>query len=730
VLDRLAEAIMARPRAVLMMWALVTAICGLAAVGLFGQLGNGGYFVEESDSGRVVAVLNDHFPDRRGTELFVAIAARSPSPAAADGYTRALKLRDRKSEQVIAALNQVPQVVAARELVTKRFRNDDRGLDDESVAVIGVYLALDATESQEHLPELRRAVDGIGGPLVSIALVGDAVVSERYAELARQDLARAELIALPVIFALLLIAFLSAIAAALPLLLAVVTLAITSAMLYLLGFYVDLSVFVTNTAAALALGLSIDFSLFMVTRLREEMRGGLSLERALKRTMATTGRAIVLSSLTIATAALSLLAVGTGLFTSMAIAATVATLVAVLTAITLLPAVLCLLGPRLERFTFRHAADAARRATLWQRLANAVTAHPVPAIAASLIVLVAMAFPALDLRIDFQASSALPPNDPVSQEIRHLTEGLGPGAAGLVEIVTRSSSDDLEETIEKDPNVSLIWLRSEGQGGWSSLRVILESAPDDQAARATVRRLRGELASSEGVVYVGGLTAAGIDLTDRIAARTPAVVLIAVVLGFLALALGLRSIVVPIKAVLSTLLSVAATLGLLVLLFPNGPGAPSLEFFVPLCIFAIVFGLSVDYEVFLLSRIREAALDGKSTAESVRLGLIRSGRSITLAGLTLATVFAAFGASSLDVFRQLGVGVAIAVLLDVTIVRCVLIPASTVVLGKWNWWFPGAAKLGHRSALVPPLSEIRAVEAVAGDEQLDGTREDPHVEQQ
>jgi putative drug exporter of the RND superfamily len=204
--------------------------------------------------------------------------------------------------------------------------------------------------------------------------------------------------------------------------------------------------------------------------------------------------------------------------------------------------------------------------------------------------------------------------------------------------------------------------------------------------------MRTHLAARDAPTYIGGPTAVGLDLTNRIAARTPLVVLLTMLTAASVLAIGLRSIVVPIKAVVGTLLSVAATLGIVLRLFPDSEGLPSLEFFVPLFLFVIVFGLSIDYEVFLLNRIAEAVRAGRSNEEAVVAGLVANGRAMTLAGLTLATVFLAFSTSSLASFRQLGAGVAIAIMLDITLVRCVLVPAGVVLLGRWNWWFPFASR--------------------------------------
>jgi RND superfamily putative drug exporter len=278
---------------------------------------------------------------------------------------------------------------------------------------------------------------------------------------------------------------------------------------------------------------------------------------------------------------------------------------------------------------------------------------------------------------------------------------LYPGAAAPILVTTRDDLAHVKQIVQDDPGVAQVWRELSGTGGWSTLEAILKTPSDSRASQQAVERLRGKLARRTHATYVGGTIAGSVDLVDRIATRAPWAILTATALCFVLLAWGLRSLVIPLKAVLTTLLSVAATLGLLLRLFDDGAATPHLEFFVPLSLFAILFGLSVDYEVFLLSRIREAAAAGHDHREAVRQGLIGSGRSITLAGLTLTTVFLAFATSRLLPFQQLGVGLALAVLIDVTVVRCVLVPATVVLLRQWNWWWPwGAAGVGPGPAAV------------------------------
>jgi RND superfamily putative drug exporter len=473
-------------------------------------------------------------------------------------------------------------------------------------------------------------------------------------------------------------------------------------------------VFVTNTATILALGLSVDFSLFVVTRYREELaRDAGSVERALTTTMTTTGRAVLLSACTIAASLAGLYVVGVSTFSTMAIGATLATLGAAATALTLLPATIRLAGHRIEWLRIDRVARAAARATVWSRLARVVTGHPVAALLASLLVLVLLALPVRSFGLDVHTEQLLPRNDGLRRDMTHLSHVIAPGATAPINIVTRDELAHVKGLVQPLPGVAQVWSEVNGTGGWSSLQAIARASPDGEASRQLVVRIRALLARrAHAETLVGGTIAGSIDLVDRIGQRAPWAILTATTVCFLVLAWGLRSLVIPLKAVLTTLLSVAATLGLLLRLFHGSGAQPHLEFFVPLFLFAILFGLSIDYEVFLLSRIREAAAAGHDHREAVRRGLIGSARSITLAGLTLTTVFLAFATSRLLPFQQLGVGLALAVVLDITLVRCVLVPAAVVLLREWNWWWPW-----ERSRVSPARGGGRRLWGERGNEQ-------------
>jgi uncharacterized membrane protein YdfJ with MMPL/SSD domain len=685
-LARYADFVIAHARAVLVAWAVVAIVAGGVAAGLFGHLANSGIYVPHGAAERTMRALARNLPGEGASRVYVVAQLRRPA-----GIDEAAPLA---AERVLAGQPGVARI----HRIGAGVRYEPHGGIALLAGVAGVELSLDPPQAEQRVPALEAALRRASRGSLTYALLGDPVVSARYAAIARHDLVRAERITFPVTLALLVVAFLSVTAAAIPLLLAGVGLTVTFAILYLGWRHSGLSVFVTDTASVLALGLSIDYSLFMIARFREERDAGASTDDALRRTLLTTGRAVLLSGVTIALSVLSLLAVGVGVFTSMAIGATLATLVSVLTALTLFPAIVCVLGPRVESLGLRRAARAASRAGLWRRLAAIVTGHPAAAAAASLLVMLALAAPLPSIRAGFHTVSALPAHEAVRRASAQLDSVFGPGTAGPVEVATRGDGDRLEQAIGRDPGVKTVWGLARGRDGWWGMHATLRSSPDGDEARATVERLRAAYASGSQPTLIGGPTQARAELTDRIDARTPVVVALACALALVALVTGLRSIVVPVKALLTSLLSIAATLGVVWRLFPSSPGPPTLEFFVPLFLFAIIFGLSVDYEVFLLSRIREAVLAGEPNRAAVRTGLVRSARSITLAGATLVTVFVAFTGSQLDGLRQLGGGVAIAIVLDVTVVRCVLVPATVTLLGRWNWWLPGRSRAAGRRA--------------------------------
>ncbi|HMJ01333.1 MAG TPA: MMPL family transporter, partial [Conexibacter sp.] len=578
----LAHLAVRRPRAVIAAW-LLAATFGLAAIGLLGELSNRGFAVGGSDSARAADELTEHIPGRDGAELLAVVTIRDP-PEGEGWIGEATQLAQRvlRGQPKVRSIEQRGSAVSY----------DDSGLRTAGIAIIGVLLGISPWEATSHVTELRVALARADGSRVVTRLLGPPVLEQRYATIAREDLTRAEQLALPLTLLVLLVAFHAVVAALLPVLLAIVTMLVSFGCLALISTWIGISVFVTNTATILALGLSVDFSLFIVTRYREELARSGSVEEALTTTMTTTGRAVLLSACTIATSLIALLVVGVSTFSTMAIGATIATIAAAAAALTLLPATICLAGARIEWLRIDRVARAAARATLWSRLARVVTGHPVAALLASLAVLVALALPVGSFGLDVHTQQLLPRDDEVRRDIAYVSRVLYPGSAAPIIIVTRDELADVKELVQRDPGIAQVWRETTGTGGWSTLSAILGVSPDGAAARRTVERLRTRLGRGAHETHVGGTTAGSIDLTDRITQRAPWAILVATILCFAVLAWGLRSLVIPLKAVLTTLLSVAATLGLLLRLFHGDGPTPHLEFFVPLFLFAILFGLS------------------------------------------------------------------------------------------------------------------------------------------
>jgi uncharacterized membrane protein YdfJ with MMPL/SSD domain len=675
VLHGLAALAITHPRKVIAVWVLAATIGLALASGLAGELSDRGFSVPGSQSERLERVMKEAIPGHRGTELFVLV-------------TKPLNARDDPVRLVQRALRPFPGILSVTRTGASVEGSEDAARAVER-QVVTFRIDAKSSEAEQYVPRFRAALERSARGPIKAGLFGGVAVSERYSTIARADLTRAERIAFPFVLIVLLVAFVSVLAAALPLVSAFVGLVVTFAGLYAIGRSAGLSVFVTNTASVLALGLSIDFALFMVTRFREELSLAPSREEAIQCVLGSTGRAVVLSGATIMTSLSALFLVGVELFSSMAVGAILAAAVSVAVALTLIPAVLVLLGERINSLRLGVVARAAQRATFWHRLADVVTTRPVASAATATALLCIAALPASGIHTTVRLLDSLPQHDPVRQEANSINRAFHPGSSGPLQLVTRG---DLPAALWRDPAVAQTWAETHGKHGWFAIQVILKERPETASAHNAVVRLRDLFKKTGRTTYIGGLPAASSDLLKRIDERTPWVLGITVFLGACLLGAGLRSIVIPIKAMAGTLLSVAATMGILARLFPSAGGGSDLEFFVPLLLFVIVFGLSVDYEVFLLSRIREAVRAGETTSAAVRTGLTRSARSITLAGISLAAVFLALATSALPAFQELGIGVAVAIVIDITVVRCVLVPASVVLLGRWNWWLPWSAQ--------------------------------------
>ncbi len=566
------------------------------------------------------------------------------------------------------------------------------------------------------------------------------------------SLERAETVGLPVALVVLALVFGALVAAALPLAIGLVGITIALALAYLVGQWVDLSVFVQNFAVMLGLGIGIDYSLFLLSRYRAERRAGRAVDEALIGAVTHAGRAIAFSGLTVAIGLLALLATGDPTTSSIGLGGVLVVPVTLGAALTLLPAAVALLGDRLERpRALARAVGRLHRSGFWSIWAQHVMRRPLVYLLASLAVLGILAAPALAFRTGCLGTgvSILPADAQSRQGAELLARDFGAGLVSPVEIVVRSPSgaaaprtlagiDALTRAIERDPRfasvVSLTTLvpgttltqddamYADGFAGVplaarpalaelvdlahgadaTVIEARLAQDPGDATSQAAVHDLRTrsipsipELAGD--TALVGGGTALEMDMVDAIVARLPLVVGLILAATFVLLLVLLRSVLIPLKAIAMNLLSVAAAYGLLVAVFQFGWGAGllgirapgSVQWEVAILLFATLFGLSMDYEVFLASRIREGHDAGLSNEDAVAHGLEQTGGVITGAAGIMVVVFGAFALSPIMVMKELGFGLAVAVLIDATLVRVVLVPATMRLMGHWNWWLPG-----------------------------------------
>ncbi len=669
----LARLVIRWPRSVVALWCVIALGGGYCSSLLNDRLQNGGYSVSGSQSARIAALGSERFADVGEAQAYIfAIVPVGATPA----------LRRDASLLRGAALG----VRGVRAVGTTDISQDGRAI------LLPVTLRGGIAAAQSYSPALERSIRRVAVAPARVGLIGQVPVFNRYQIDAKHSLQGAALISFPVTLGILLVAFLSIFAAVLPLALATVSLGATFAVLYLLSFVVQLNVFVEDTVLILGLGLSIDFSLFMVTRVREYLAQGVSGPDAIAKTLDTTGRAILISGSTVAASLAGLFAANVGFLSSLAIGAIGVTITVVLAAITLAPAVLALVGENLERFPVRVAVSSAQGERLWQWLGAFVIRRRLVLVAVIVPMMLLLSLPALGLHVRFRTFSILPSNDPVRRATTEVERHFGPGFGAPIVVAARISPGLLEERVERQPGVAQIGIAERGTQGWTRVEATLRASPDSSEAEVLIQRLRVSLPRAVGrYALVGGPTAEALDLSERLNARTPTVVLIILGLELVFLTVALRAPVIAVKAGATTLLSVTTTLGILSLLFG---GSDTLAYFVPLMLIGAVFGLSTDYEVFLLTRARELYRGGLSNTESIRTALVRSARSITLAGITMSAVFFAFASSNLMPYRQLGVGLGLAVLLDVTVVRALLVPATVAILGSANWWRP---RLGRQA---------------------------------
>jgi RND superfamily putative drug exporter len=568
------------------------------------------------------------------------------------------------------------------------------------------------SRSDKQLEDAAQRIEDRFAGQPDVRLGGEQIADAQANTQVGLDLALAELLAFPFIFLLSLLFFRSLIAALLPPLLGMLAIVATFFVLRIVSSFTDLSVFALNLVTGLGLGLAIDYSLFTVSRYREEAaKSGFGLE-ALRGTLQTAGRTILFSSVTVAAAVASLAIFPQRFLYSMGIAGAVVAVVAATLALVVLPALLTVLGPRVNALApkrLQRAADRDARpepSGAWYRLSQFVMRRPGRIAALSAALLIALGIPFTSVRFTSVTTSVLPHSASARQVDDALVRNFPPNRTSPVEVVVGAQAgstrvDAVSAQIRSLPDVAAVASAQPAGAGNALLAVASTQRPLSDSTKELVRHIRAIRAP----VYIGvaGQTASFLDLEHSLGTHLPAVLAVIVAGTLIVLFLFTGSVILPIKAVLMNMLGLSAVLGILVLIFQDGrlegllsySSQGALDATQPIFLAAVAFGLAIDYGVFLLSRIKEARDGGISDTEAVAVGLERSGRIVTAAAILFAVAIGAFATSKLVFIKELGVGTALAVLIDATIIRALLVPSLMALLGSLNWWAPKPLRRLH-----------------------------------
>jgi RND superfamily putative drug exporter len=546
-----------------------------------------------------------------------------------------------------------------------------------------------------------------------VVVGGGAVAQEQVNKQVEKDLRLAEMLAFPLLFLLSLLFFRSLVASVLPLMIGGLAIVGTFLILRVASELGSISIFALNLTTALGLGLAIDYSLFVVSRYREEIAKDGPGPAAMRRVLATAGRTVFFSSLTVAAALASLLVFPQRFLYSMGLGGSLVALFAALISLTVLPAVLTLLGKRVNAlapsFLQRRAEADARpeESGFWYRLSRFVMRRPIPVATVSAVFLILLGLPFLGIKFNTVDPTVLPKSASARQTYDTVRAEFPPYRESPIWIDLEGASPRqaarLAARVRRIEGVAEVNPPRPLHGGVTAIGAISDHSFVSDASQATVKRIRGLNPPAGTTMLVGGATADFVDFQSSLAGHLPIALAIVVIATLTILFLMTGSVVLPVKSLLMNFLNLSAVFGLLVLIFQDGrlqgfldyssPGA--IEQTMPILLFAVAFGLSTDYAVFLLSRIKEARDSGASESGSVAIGLERTGRIVTAAALLFAVAMFAFATSKIIFIKENGVGTALAVLIDASIIRALLVPSLMALLGKWNWWAPAPLRRLH-----------------------------------
>jgi putative drug exporter of the RND superfamily len=680
VLGRLAGAAHRRRVLVVVLWLVAVA----AAIGA-GRVASGefkaDYTARGSDSRAAQDLLTERFPAAAGEQ--VSVVVRTDGPVTDPAVRTSV-------EGLLADIATVPHVLSAPSPYGQE------GAVSADGRTLQATVRLDAA-NPDAMPvaDTERIIalaEGVERPGLEVALGGQVVQQATQGEIGSEG------IGLAAAAIILLLVFGSVVAAGLPILVAVVGLGVSASLVGVVAAVVDVPDWSTSLAAMMGIGVGVDYVLLLVTRYREFLGRGLSPRAATMAMADTAGRSVLVAGSTVVVSLLGLFGMGLSSMRGAALVTILAVLVVMLSSVTLLPALLGFVGHRIDRLRLPVPRSRAAR-PLGARWAAAVQRRPWVGLGVGLALLTVLALPFLGVRYGFPDAGNDRAGTTTRQAYDLLADGFGPGANGPLLLVSEDSGaalTALRDRVAATPGVASVSAPQPAPGGDAALMTVVPTtSPQSVDTEDLVHTLRTTVAGTG--VHVGGVTAAAVDTNEDMSSRLPLLVGFVVGLSFLLLLSVFRSVVVAVKAAVLNLLSLAAAYGVVALVLEGGWAGrligidtpTPLPAFVPILMFAVLFGLSMDYEVFLLSRIRERWLATGDSARSVTEGLAGTARVVTAAAAIMIAVFAAFVPSPEVFLKVIGVGMASAILVDATVVRMLLVPAAMQLLGRANWWLPG-----------------------------------------
>jgi RND superfamily putative drug exporter len=712
---------------VLAVWVLVFLAMGPFLGKLTDRLSQGGFEVPGSQSDRVKQAIENDF---KGQFEFSDLLVFNASSVTAD---------DPQFKQTVGAVRDALAKSPGVGAVSDPYTSPVTSISQDRHTVTSVVgLTDDQNEALRHADGLNAAVARASkGTGIRALLTGSAPFYAEFSETTTTDLERAEKVALPISLLILVLAFGSLVAAGMPLALALLSLAISFGVISIIAASTTVSIFAQNVASMIGIGVGIDYSLFILNRYRESLKNGAPVPEAVAHSIATSGKAVFVSGLTVVVALSGTQLVNLAAFKSMGFSAMIAVFFAGAAALTLLPALLGMVGTKINSLRVWRRGTGIGESRMWHRWAMLVMRRPWVALVLSLGVILLLAAPALHLKLGSSGPDILPRGSTPRIAFEISAKAFGAGQVSPAQILVtdpRGVKTDgfadlykLAGEIAKDPEVArvdsiatlvpgssvqdaqaalgtlqvapIVNSLVNANGTETLVAVVTNHGPQSDTSSDFVDRLRKKLPTitASGVTAaVGGDPGLNVDINHEMTSKLVPVVGLVLVLSFLVLLFFLRSLLLPLKAILMNTASVLAAYGLMVFVFQDGhlegllsfDGAGHIDSFLPLFLFCILFGLSMDYEVFLLARIREEYLRTGDNTEAVGWGLEHTARIITSAAAIMVTVFGAFAFGRMLPIKELGFGLAAAVFLDATIIRIILVPATMRLMGRWNWWLP------------------------------------------